>query len=141
MEKILFPHSILVVDDEESIRKSLSGLLHDNGYEVVTAESGSECLKIMSSRNFDLVILDIIMPEISGIEALQRIKEKYKDTGVIMITGYADKEKAIATFRLGAYDFIEKPFESVEILNTIAHCLNQLKLRKEVERKSQELKE
>jgi diguanylate cyclase (GGDEF)-like protein len=141
MKKMQSPHRILVVDDEEKIRKSLSGLLQDNGYDVVTAGSGSECLQIMSSRNFNLVILDIIMPEISGIEALQRIKEKYKDTEVIMITGYADKEKAIATFRLGAYDFIEKPFESVEILNTIAHCLNQLKLRKEVERKSQELKE
>jgi PAS domain S-box-containing protein len=132
---------ILVVDDEELIRKSLGGLLKHADYEVVTAGSGSECLQIMSSQHFDLVILDVIMPEMGGIEVLQKIKEKYKDTEVIMITGYADKEKAILTFRHGAYDFIEKPFESDEILNTIANCLNQLELRREIERKNSELRE
>jgi PAS domain S-box-containing protein len=132
-------HRILIVDDEEKIRKSLSGLLQDYDYEVATAGSGSECLQIISSQYFDLVILDIVMPEMSGIEVLQKIKEEYKDTEVIIITGYADKEKAIAAFHLGAYDFIEKPFESREILNTITNCLNQLDLRKEVERKTGEL--
>ncbi len=130
-----------MVNDEEKIRKSLSGLLQDNGYEVVTAKNGPECLQTMSSQDFDLVILDIVMPGISGIEVLQGIKERYKDTEVIMITGYADKEKAIAASRLNAYDFIEKPFESSEILNTIAHCLTQLSLRKDIEKKSQELRE
>lgn len=120
MEKILSPHSILVVDDEEKIRKSLSGLLRDNGYEVVTAGSGPECLQILSLQNIDLVILDIVMPEMNGIEVIEKIKKKYRETEVIMLSGQADKEKAIATFRLGAYDFIEKPFESSEILNTIA---------------------
>ncbi len=135
------PHRILVVNDEEKIRKSLSGLLQDNGYEVVTAKNGPECLQTMSSQDFDLVILDIVMPGISGIEVLQGIKERYKDTEVIMITGYADKEKAIAASRLNAYDFIEKPFESGEILKTIAHYLTQLNLRKDIEKKSQELRE
>lgn len=133
------PHRILVVDDEEKIRKSLGGLLEDNGYEVVTAGSGPECLQILSSQKVDLVILDIVMPGMSGIEILQKIKEKYKDTEVIIISGYADKEKAIAAFRLGVYDLIEKPFESKEILNTINNCLNQLGLRKEVERKTADL--
>ncbi|MEW6417207.1 MAG: response regulator [Nitrospirota bacterium] len=135
------PHKILVVDDEEKVSKSLSGLLQDQGYDVIIAGSGSECLQIMSSQNFDLVILDIVIPGRGGVEVLQKIKEKYRDTEVIIITGYADKEKAIATFRLGAYDFIEKPFESSEILNTISHCLNQLELRREIERKNRELKE
>ncbi len=116
-------------------------MLEDNGYGVINAGSGSECLQVMSSQEFDLVILDIVMPEISGIEVLQRIREKYKDTEVIMVTGYADKEKAIATFRLGAYDFIEKPFESREILNTVANCLNQSELKKEIERKNCQLRE
>ena len=141
MKKMQSPHRILVVDDEEKIRKSLSGLLRDNGYEVVTAGSGSECLQILSSQHIDLVILDIEMPEMSGIDVLKKIKEKNKDTEVIVISGYADKEKAIATFRLNAYDLIEKPFESREILNTISHCLNQLSLRKEIEKKSRELRE
>lgn len=133
------PHRILVVDDEEKVRKSLSGLLEDHGYEVMTAVSGPECLQMMSAHHFDLVILDIVMPEMSGIEVLQKIKERYKDTEVIIITAYADKEKAIATFRLNAYDFIEKPFESKDILNTIAHCLTQLELRKEIEERNRQL--
>ncbi|MEW6214285.1 MAG: response regulator [Nitrospirota bacterium] len=140
MKKIPSSHRILVVDDEELIRKSIQGLLHDYGYEVATARSGPECLQIMSAQHFDLVILDIFMPEMSEIEVLQRIKEMYKDTEVIMITGYVDKEKAIATFRLGVYDFIEKPFESKEILNTISNCLNQLELKKEIGKKGQELR-
>jgi PAS domain S-box-containing protein len=132
-------YRILVVDDEEKIRKSLSGLLQDYDYEIATAASGLECLQLMSSQPVDLVILDIVMPGMDGIEVLQRIKEEYKDTEVIIITGYADKEKAIATFRLGVYDFIEKPFESKEILNTISHCLNQLNLEREVAEKTKEL--
>ncbi len=134
------PSKILVVDDEEKIRRSLSGLLKDQGYEVIAVENGSECLQIMSTQNFDLVILDVIMPEASGIEVLQKIKEEYKDTEVIMITGYADKEKAISALRLNAYDFVEKPFESKEMLNTISHCLNHLGLRKEIKKKNQEKK-
>jgi diguanylate cyclase (GGDEF)-like protein/PAS domain S-box-containing protein len=135
------PYKILVVDDEEKIRKSLSGLLEDYGYEVITAGSGHDCLQIMSSQLVDLVILDIVMPKISGIEVLQWIKEKHNDTEIIIITGFADKEKAIATFRQGAYNFIEKPFESGEILNTIDNCLKQLKLRHEIEKKNSELRE
>ena len=135
------PHKILVVDDEEKIRRSLSGLLKDQGYEVITVESGSECLQMMSAQNFDLVILDLIMPATDGITVLQEIRDKYKDTQIIMITGYADKEKAIAALRLNAYDFIEKPFESKEMLNTISCCLKQLGLRREIEKKNQKIKE
>ena len=139
VKKMTSQHRILVVDDEEKIRKSLSGLLQDYDYEVVTASNGLECLQIMSTQPFDLVILDVVMPGMSGIEVLRWIKEKYKDTEVIIITGYADKEKAIATFRLSVYDFIEKPFESKEILNTISNCLNQLELKREVAEKTKEL--
>ena len=135
------PHRILICDDEEKIRKSLSGLLRDHHYEVATASNSSECLEIMATQHFDLVILDIIMPDMDGIEVLARIKEMHKDAEVIMITGYADKNKAITTFRLNAYDFIEKPFESQEILNTIAHCLSQADLRRDLENKTRQLKE
>ena len=141
MKKMQSPHRILVVDDEEKIRKSLSGLLRDNGYEVVTAGSGPECLQILSLQNIDLVILDIVMPEMNGIEVIEKIKKKYRETEVIMLSGQADKEKAIAVLRLNAYDLIEKPFESREMLNTIAHCLTQLSLRKEIEMKRGELRE
>jgi hypothetical protein len=141
MKKMPFEHSILVVDDEVAIRESLCGLLEYYGYYVATAGRGSECLQILSALRFDLVILDVVMPELNGIEVLQEIKKKYSDTEVIMITGYADKEKAIAAFRLNAYDFIEKPYKPEEILNTIRNCLKQSELRKEIESKSRELKE
>jgi PAS domain S-box-containing protein len=136
-----YPFRILIADDEEKIRKSLSGLLKEQGYEVMTVENGLECLQMMSAKIYDLVILDIVMPGIDGIEVLKGIKQRYNDMEVIMITGYADKEKAITALRLNAYDFIEKPFESKEILNTINNCLSQLRLRREVESKNQELKE
>lgn len=135
------PYRILIVDDEEKIRTSLGGLLQDHNYEVVTAGSGMECLRIMSKQHFDIVMLDIVMPEISGVETLRTIKEKYKETEVVMISAYADKEKAISTFRLGACDLIEKPFESNEMLNTITRYLEQLKLKKEMEKKNRELRE
>lgn len=133
-----YRHSILVVDDEEKIRKSLSGLLEDNGYKVVTARNGRECIQLMSSQEFDLVMMDIVMPGLNGIETLKTIKEKH-DAEVIMISAYADKDKAIAALRLNAYDFVEKPFESKEILNIIAHCLERLALRKDLEKKTVEL--
>ncbi|MCK4785264.1 MAG: PAS domain S-box protein, partial [Desulfobacteraceae bacterium] len=135
------PHKILLCDDEERIRKSLGGLLRDNGYEVIVAENGSQCLEIAAAQDFDLVILDIIMPDMDGIEVLDRIKKMGKDTEAIMITGYADKEKAIAALRLSVYDFIEKPFESKEILNTVSHCVGALDLKRDLEKKTRELRE
>jgi two-component system cell cycle sensor histidine kinase/response regulator CckA len=133
-------HRILVCDDEERVRDSLSGLLQDHDYEVVSSSSGKECLHVISTQPFDLAILDIVMPDLDGIEVLQRIKKRYKDLEVIMITGYADKEQAISTFRLKAYDFVEKPFESKELLNTVANCLKQIDLKRELEKKTQDLK-
>ena len=134
-------HRILICDDEERVRNSLGGLLHDNGYEVLTASDSSECLNILGVQAFDLAILDIVMPETDGIELLERIKGKYEHMEVIMITGYADKNKAVAALRNNAYDFIEKPIESRDILNTITHCLNQLELKRDLEKKTAELKE
>ncbi|NOR05176.1 MAG: PAS domain S-box protein, partial [Deltaproteobacteria bacterium] len=135
------PRRVLICDDEKRIRKSLGGLLRDNGYEVAVAENGAGCLEMAAAQDFDLVILDIMMPDMDGIEVLHRIKKVGKDTEVIMITGYADKEKAVAAFRLSAYDFIEKPFESKEILNTVSHCLGALDLKRDLEKKTRELRE
>ena len=135
------PHKILICDDEEKMRKSLGGLLRDSGYEVAVAGNGAGCLEMLAAQDFDLVILDIIMPDMNGIEVLDRIQKMGKYTEAIMITGYADKEKAIASFRLCAYDFIEKPFEPKEILNTISRCLGEMDLKRDLEKKTKELKE
>jgi PAS domain S-box-containing protein len=134
-------YSILVVDDEEIVRESLSSLLRYYGYYVSTAQNGLECLKTLSVHDFDLVILDIVMPYMSGIEVLKEIKKKYSDMEVIMITGFADKDKVVTAFRLNAYDFIEKPYETEEILNTINNCLRQLELKREIEKNRKELRE
>jgi len=133
-----YRHKILVCDDEKRVRDSLTGLLQDHGYEVVSTSGGKECLHAVSSQRFDLVIMDIIMPDLDGVEVLQRIRGWYKDLEVIMITGYADKEKATSAFRLKAYDFIEKPFESKDLLNTVANCLKQVDLKREIEKKTQD---
>jgi two-component system cell cycle sensor histidine kinase/response regulator CckA len=135
------PHRILICDDEKRIRKSLGGLLRDNGYEVAVAENSAKCLEMVADQDFDLVILDIIMPDMDGIEVLDRIKKMGKDTEVIIITGYADKEKAIVAFRLSAYDFIEKPLGSKEILNTVSHCLSEMDLKRDLVKKTRELRE
>lgn len=135
------PHMILVVDDEEKIRQSLGGLLEEHGYRVAIAGDGPECLKILSSEPVDLVILDIVMPEMSGVEVLQKIRERFHDVDVIVISAYADKDKALAAFRLNAYDLIEKPYETPVILHAIANCLRQRDLRNEIERKIQEVRE
>jgi len=135
------PHKILICDDEEKMRKSLGGLLRDSGYEVAVAENGAGCLEMLAAQDFDLVILDIIMPDMNGIEVLDRIQKMGKYTEAIMITGYADKEKAIASFRLCAYDFIEKPFEPKEILNTVSRCLGEMDLKRDLEKKTRELRE
>ncbi|MBW1719399.1 MAG: PAS domain S-box protein [Deltaproteobacteria bacterium] len=136
------PRRILICDDEEKIRKSLGSLLRENGYEVAIAENSAKCIELAADQDFDLVILDIIMPDIDGIEVLDRIKKMGKDTEVIMITGYANKEKASAAFRLSAYDLIEKPFEAKKILDTVSHCLGKMEnLKRDLEKKTGKLRE
>jgi len=135
------PRKILICDNEEKIRKSLGNLLTANGYKVALTENGARCLKILADQVFDLVILDIIMPDMTGIEVLNRIRKKGQNTDVIMITGYADKDMISAAFRLSAYDVIEKPFEPNQILNTISNCLSKKDdFQKNLEKKNGNLK-
>ena len=101
--------TILVVDDEESICLSLKGILSDEGYETLTAQSGEECLEIIEEELPSLVLLDIWLPGIDGIETLKRIKSRYPKIQVIMISGHGSVESAVTTTKLGAFDFIEKP--------------------------------
>jgi len=116
---------ILVVDDEGAIRYSISKTLQRLGYQVHTAESGEEALEMMQRQEYDVVLTDIRMPGLSGVELLARIKEQAPDAVVILLTGYASLETAIESLRLGAHDYLVKPSSSQDIRNSVAEGLER----------------
>ncbi len=122
---------ILVVDDEESICRSLKGILSDEGHEVLTAPSGEECLRIIEEELPDLVLLDIWLPGVNGIEILQSIKTNYPHIQVIMISGHGTVESAVRSTKLGAFDFIEKPLSLDKVVIIVNHALDLVRLEEE----------
>ncbi len=126
----MFP-SILIVDDEPSILQSLSGLLSDEGFEVMTASNGYGALKIIDAESPELVLLDIWMPGIDGIETLKEIKKENPLIQVIIITGHGTIETAVKSTKLGAFDFIEKPLSIDKVIVTINNALNFRRLEEE----------
>ena len=111
--------SILVVDDEQSMRDFLKILLIKEGYRVSTAENGNQALSLLSSQPFDLVISDIRMPGMGGLELLESIREDHGDLPVIMITAFASPNDAVQAMKNGAFDYISKPFNVDEIKSVI----------------------
>ncbi|MGB5157620.1 sigma-54-dependent transcriptional regulator [Desulfobacterium sp. N47] len=126
----MFP-SILIVDDNPSIIQSLKGLLTDEGFEVITASNGYEGLKLIDEESPDLVLLDIWMPGIDGIETLKQIKKDNPYIQVIIITGHGNIETAVNAIKLGAYDLIGKPLSIDKIIVTINNALNFRRLEEE----------
>ena len=126
----MFP-SVLIVDDEPSILQTLSGLLSDEGFEVSTAVNGYEALKIIDAESPDLVLLDIWMPGIDGIETLQEIKKSNPHIQVIIITGHGTIETAVKATKLGAFDLIEKPLSIDKVIVAINNALNFRRLEEE----------
>lgn len=122
---------ILIIDDEQSMRDFLAIMLKKEGHEVVTAENGADALKAVHAEIFDLVITDVKMPGVSGIDVLKMIKEISPETVVIMITAFATAETAVEAMKLGAYDYITKPFKIDEIKLIIQKALEKRRLRKE----------
>ncbi|PHR30676.1 MAG: Fis family transcriptional regulator [Desulfotalea sp.] len=110
---------VLIVDDERGMRDFLKILLQKEGHKVVTANRGKKALEILESRTVDLVVSDIRMPELSGIELLEIIKENNPELPVIMITAFASPEDAVLAMQNGAFDYISKPFNVDEILSVI----------------------
>jgi DNA-binding NtrC family response regulator len=110
---------ILVVDDEDALRTVLSAELNSEGYDVGTAGDGIEAVSELEKQKYDLVLLDIRMPNMNGFEVLKVIKEKHPGTKVIMLTGFADLKNAIESKKLGAEDFVSKPYDLVDLLTTI----------------------
>lgn len=123
---------ILVIDDEELIRSSIKKHLDKEGYEVLTAESGDEGLKTQKTQLPDIVLLDLHMPGISGMETLEAIKKFNKDTIVVIITAHGDIETAVSAIKLGAYDFVEKPFELNRVSIIVKKALETVDLKREV---------
>ncbi len=126
----MFP-TILVVDDEPSILQSLSGVLADEGFDVLTASNGYEALKVIDTSSPDLVLLDIWMQGIDGIETLKEIKKDNPHTQVIMITGHGTIETAVRATKSGAFDFIEKPLSIDKVIVSINNALNFRRLEEE----------
>lgn len=133
---------ILIVDDEEGILKTLSGILSDEGYQVMTKSNGQDAIQAVLADPPQLVLLDIWMPDIDGIETLQKIKDFFPNLTVVMMSGHGSIESAVKAIKLGAYDYIEKPLSLEKVTLLIKHALNEQKLeqenrrlKKEVERK------
>ncbi len=127
---------ILVVDDEPGIRKSMTGVLEDEGYEVESVGSGEECLKILQRRAFDAILLDIWLPGMDGMETLLRIQEIPPDDRpvVVMISGHGNIETAVKATKLGAFDFLEKPPTIEKITVVVKNGIQQRKMERELDR-------
>ena len=115
--------NILIVDDETSIRQSLEGILEDEGFHTSFAATGEECLEIIQAENPELVLLDVWMPGIDGIETLNRIKQLRSDQLVIMMSGHGSIETAVKATKMGAFDFIEKPLSLEKVLLSIQNAM------------------
>jgi two-component system, NtrC family, response regulator PilR len=129
--------NILIVDDDRSLRKMLAFVLTKEGYGVEEAVNGVDAMKKLKGRNFDLVISDIRMPDLNGIELLKKIKTHDQELPVIMITAYATTNDAIEAMKLGAEDYVMKPFSLDELKIVISKSLH----KKDIERENVELKE
>ncbi len=123
--------TILVVDDEESICRSLAGILSDEGYRVLTVGSGEEALKVIEEELPDLVLLDIWLPGIDGIETLKVIKRDYPQMQVVIMSGHGTIETAVKATKLGAFDFLEKPLSLEKMVLVINHALDLVRLEEE----------
>lgn len=119
---------ILIVDDEDSIRHSLQGILQDEGFTTTQASDGDEALAILHRESPDVVLLDVWLPGLDGIKALQAVREQRTDLEVIMMSGHANIETAVKATKLGAFDFIEKPLSLDQVVHTVELAVRQQKL-------------
>src|SRR5258706_15393009 len=117
------PDTILVVDDEETIRHTLRGLLSDEGYEVLEAPNGRRALELLEHSTPRLAIVDVWMPEVDGIELVERMRTQAPGVPIIVISGHGTIETAVRVIRLGAFDFLEKPFQLDALLSVVGRAL------------------
>lgn len=132
---------ILIVDDEPNMCDSLKALLGDKGFEVQTSYSGQEAIQCLGKNDFDLVLLDWVMPDSDGHEIMDQIKRQSPETLVVVITGHASVESAVSALRSGAYDYLTKPFEHEELLKRVQNVLDQKRLKNERKKTEEALRE
>lgn len=132
---------ILIVEDDPGVRLGLSFTLESNGYRIATAENGIEGIKLFEDEGFDIVITDLRLPGADGIKVLKSIRNISPDTGVIIITAFADVKNAVEAMKEGAYDYISKPFDSDELLIVIERFIKYRGIELENIRLKEELKE
>src|SRR6202040_4331072 len=135
------PASILIVDDESGIRESLGALLRDEGYEIEAVESGEECLERIGRRNFDLILLDVWLKKMDGLNTLEQIQMIDGAPMVVMISGHGNIETAVRATKLGAFNFVEKPLSLEKIVLVVRNALEFLRLEEENQRLRAELEE
>jgi two-component system nitrogen regulation response regulator NtrX len=123
--------SILIIDDEPGIRHTLASILEDESYKVQTAEDAVLGLEMLGRLNIDLVFLDVLLPRLGGMEALERIRRDWPDIEVVVISGHANVDMAVRAVKLGAFDFLEKPLSLDKVLTLCRNALAMQKLRKE----------
>jgi DNA-binding NtrC family response regulator len=123
---------ILIVDDDDIARKNLSRILQKEGFEVSTAKTGSTALERLTDRAYDLVMTDLVMEDLNGLELLARVKNQYPYMEVILITGYASIPTAIEAIKKGAYHYIEKPIRPAEMVHLARQAIEKKRLREQV---------
>lgn len=136
------PNSILIVDDESGIRDTLRGVLEDEAFRVTTCATGEECLELSVTQDFDCILLDIWLGDgIDGLETLAKLRENGSDSAVVMISGHGNIETAVRSTKLGAFDFIEKPFSLERTVVTVKNAVRQRRLEFANARLQEELAE
>lgn len=130
---------ILIVDDDEIVCNSLKEFLSDHYPDITLAFGGADAVRILAKENFDLILLDLLMPDMSGGEVMDFIKREELDVGIIVITGHSSTESAVAALRKGAHDYLQKPFNLEDLLSTVGNALRVRRLENERRRFEKEL--
>jgi len=127
-----FKSRVLVVDDEKRIRDGCQKTLTLEGFEVATVENGIQALKMIEDEHFDIILLDLMMPGLSGMDVLARVKALHPDTAIIVITGYATLEHAVEAMKKGAFDFISKPFSPQDLREVVSKAIEYIRTLQDI---------
>jgi DNA-binding NtrC family response regulator len=118
-------NSMLIVDDNQGVRVSLAKYLKSRNYHADEAASGREAMKKAAERSYDAILLDLIMPDVSGMELLVELKKIRPFSRVIMMTGFATRHNSVEAMKRGAYDYLEKPFDLAELDSVLQRCIQE----------------